>query len=177
MPHRNFATFAISTAPGALLRHDLDVVPDVLRLGGADPPCGVAGQAGAMRMALARSLAEVEPENRSTLKKAGLLTRDPRKKEKEEQFELVEAFFAKLRSLKRGVNEYATPSDFRALLRQQLEEILYLRLRPLVSLAEPPPAAAEVPAAREDQGEAVAWVDGGYVTVSEGSGRISFVAR
>ena len=42
---------------------------------------GVSGQAGAMRMALARSLAEVEPESRSTLKKAGLLTRDPRKKE------------------------------------------------------------------------------------------------
>jgi small subunit ribosomal protein S9 len=42
---------------------------------------GVAGQAGAMRMALARSLAEVEPESRSTLKKAGLLTRDSRKKE------------------------------------------------------------------------------------------------
>ena len=43
---------------------------------------GVAGQAGAMRMALARSLAEVEPESRSTLKKAGLLTRDPRMKER-----------------------------------------------------------------------------------------------
>ena len=42
---------------------------------------GVSGQAGAMRMALARSLAEVEPETRTTLKKAGLLTRDPRKKE------------------------------------------------------------------------------------------------
>ena len=42
---------------------------------------GVSGQAGALRMALARSLAEVEPESRSTLKKAGLLTRDARKKE------------------------------------------------------------------------------------------------
>lgn len=42
---------------------------------------GVSGQAGAMRMALARSLAEVEPESRVTLKRAGLLTRDPRKKE------------------------------------------------------------------------------------------------
>jgi small subunit ribosomal protein S9 len=42
---------------------------------------GVSGQAGALRMALARSLAELEPENRGTLKKAGLLTRDPRKKE------------------------------------------------------------------------------------------------
>jgi small subunit ribosomal protein S9 len=42
---------------------------------------GVSGQAGALRMALARSLAEAEPELRSTLKKAGLLTRDARKKE------------------------------------------------------------------------------------------------
>ncbi len=42
---------------------------------------GINGQAGAMRMALARSLAEAEPENRLALKKAGLLTRDSRKKE------------------------------------------------------------------------------------------------
>lgn len=42
---------------------------------------GVAGQAGALRMAIARSLVELDPESRSTLKKAGLLTRDARKKE------------------------------------------------------------------------------------------------
>ena len=42
---------------------------------------GISGQAGALSMALARSLAELEPESRSTLKKAGLLTRDARKKE------------------------------------------------------------------------------------------------
>ena len=42
---------------------------------------GVSGQAGALRMALARSLAEAEPETRANLKKAGLLTRDARKKE------------------------------------------------------------------------------------------------
>ena len=42
---------------------------------------GVSGQAGALRMALARSLVETEPDNRATLKKAGLLTRDARKKE------------------------------------------------------------------------------------------------
>ena len=42
---------------------------------------GVSGQAGALRMALARSLVELEPESRATLKKAGLLTRDSRKKE------------------------------------------------------------------------------------------------
>ena len=42
---------------------------------------GVSGQAGALRMAIARSLVELDPETRATLKKAGLLTRDPRKKE------------------------------------------------------------------------------------------------
>lgn len=42
---------------------------------------GVAGQAGAMRMGIARSLVELDPEQRATLKKAGLLTRDSRKKE------------------------------------------------------------------------------------------------
>lgn len=42
---------------------------------------GVAGQAGALRMAIARSLVELDPESRPALKKAGLLTRDARKKE------------------------------------------------------------------------------------------------
>jgi small subunit ribosomal protein S9 len=42
---------------------------------------GVSGQAGALRMAIARSLAETDPEARPALKKAGLLTRDPRRKE------------------------------------------------------------------------------------------------
>ncbi len=42
---------------------------------------GVTGQAGALRMAIARSLADIDPELRPALKRAGLLTRDPRKKE------------------------------------------------------------------------------------------------
>jgi small subunit ribosomal protein S9 len=42
---------------------------------------GVSGQAGALRMAIARSLVELDPESRASLKKAGLLTRDSRKKE------------------------------------------------------------------------------------------------
>jgi len=42
---------------------------------------GVSGQAGALRMAIARALVEIDPESRPALKKAGLLTRDPRKKE------------------------------------------------------------------------------------------------
>jgi small subunit ribosomal protein S9 len=42
---------------------------------------GVTGQAGALRMAIARSLIELDPESRPALKKAGLLTRDSRRKE------------------------------------------------------------------------------------------------
>ena len=42
---------------------------------------GVSGQAGAMRLGIARSLVELDPELRATLKKAGLLTRDAREKE------------------------------------------------------------------------------------------------
>ena len=42
---------------------------------------GVSGQAGALRMAIARSLVEIDPESRPARKRAGLLTRDSRKKE------------------------------------------------------------------------------------------------
>jgi small subunit ribosomal protein S9 len=43
---------------------------------------GISGQAGALRMGIARSLIELDPEQRAALKKAGLLTRDPRVKER-----------------------------------------------------------------------------------------------
>jgi small subunit ribosomal protein S9 len=39
---------------------------------------GVSGQAGALRLGIARALLVVDPENRPTLKKAGFLTRDAR---------------------------------------------------------------------------------------------------
>jgi small subunit ribosomal protein S9 len=42
---------------------------------------GVSGQAGALRLGIARCIVEIDPELRSTLKKAGLLTRDAREKE------------------------------------------------------------------------------------------------
>ena len=42
---------------------------------------GVTGQAGALRLGIARSLVEIDPELRSQLKKAGFLTRDAREKE------------------------------------------------------------------------------------------------
>ncbi|HEV7870495.1 MAG TPA: 30S ribosomal protein S9 [Modestobacter sp.] len=43
---------------------------------------GVSGQAGALRLGIARALIEVEPEDRPALKKAGFLTRDPRATER-----------------------------------------------------------------------------------------------
>jgi small subunit ribosomal protein S9 len=43
---------------------------------------GVTGQAGALRLAIARALIEVEPGDRPTLKKAGFLTRDARATER-----------------------------------------------------------------------------------------------
>ncbi|HLI00808.1 MAG TPA: 30S ribosomal protein S9 [Acidimicrobiales bacterium] len=42
---------------------------------------GVSGQAGALRHGIARALAELDPELRIPLKRAGFLTRDPREKE------------------------------------------------------------------------------------------------
>ncbi len=43
---------------------------------------GISGQAGAIRHGLSRALAEMDPECRFILKKASLLTRDPRVKER-----------------------------------------------------------------------------------------------
>ena len=42
---------------------------------------GTSGQAGALRLGIARSLLELTPEIRGELKKAGMLTRDAREKE------------------------------------------------------------------------------------------------
>ena len=81
--------------------------------------------------------------------------RDPEKKEKEEQFERVEAFFARFRnadgSLEGGVNAYATPSDFKTRLYQHLVEILYRRLQP-ESVRLGANTSAEIPP------EYVAWL-------------------
>lgn len=43
---------------------------------------GVSGQAGALRLGIARALVQAEPELRATLKSAGMLTRDARAKER-----------------------------------------------------------------------------------------------
>jgi small subunit ribosomal protein S9 len=43
---------------------------------------GISGQAGAVRLGIARSLIQADEEARPSLKKAGFLTRDPRAKER-----------------------------------------------------------------------------------------------
>lgn len=43
---------------------------------------GMTGQAGAVRLGIARALLEVNPDYRTTLKPAGMLTRDARKVER-----------------------------------------------------------------------------------------------
>ena len=43
---------------------------------------GVSGQAGALRLGIARALVGLDDEQRATLKKAGLLVRDSREKER-----------------------------------------------------------------------------------------------
>jgi small subunit ribosomal protein S9 len=52
----------------------LDTVDIFAHLDGGGP----SGQAGALRLAIARALIIVQPEDRPALKKAGFLTRDPR---------------------------------------------------------------------------------------------------
>jgi small subunit ribosomal protein S9 len=67
------------------------IVSSALRLAGKDKDLdvlarieggGVSGQAGALRLGIARALIEIDPELRPLLKKEGFLTRDPREKER-----------------------------------------------------------------------------------------------
>lgn len=82
--HRSFEDYFLKETTRNLARQplqlvnvgaDLDILVNVQ--GG-----GIEGQAGAVKHALTRALVEFNPELRSVLKKAGLLTRDPRIKER-----------------------------------------------------------------------------------------------
>jgi small subunit ribosomal protein S9 len=70
--HRQSATEALRITQTADV-YDVDATLD----GG-----GVSGQAGALRLGIARALIALDGELRPPLKKAGLLTRDPREKER-----------------------------------------------------------------------------------------------
>ncbi len=61
-----------------VLTETVDRFDILVRVGGG----GFTGQAGALRHGIARALVEYNPELRPRLKKAGLLTRDPRRVER-----------------------------------------------------------------------------------------------
>jgi hypothetical protein len=75
---------------------------------------------------------------------------DPDFENKRAQFRQVETFFARFRnadgSLAGGVNDYATPAEFKTLLRGHLEDILCRCLQSSGDKGEPPPTTAEIPA-------------------------------
>jgi small subunit ribosomal protein S9 len=72
LTHRQDATEALR------LTQTADVYDVDASLGGG----GVSGQAGALRLGIARALVALDDELRPTLKKAGLLVRDAREKER-----------------------------------------------------------------------------------------------
>ena len=72
LTHRQAATEALR------LTQTADVYDVEASLGGG----GVSGQAGALRLGIARALVGLDDELRPTLKKAGLLVRDAREKER-----------------------------------------------------------------------------------------------
>jgi len=61
-----------------LLTHQLGKVDVLVTVDGG----GLTGQAGAVRLGIARALTELDPALRGALRGAGLLTRDPRMKER-----------------------------------------------------------------------------------------------
>ena len=70
--HRQSATEALR------LTQTADVYDVDANIGGG----GISGQAGALRLGIARALVALDDEMRPQLKKAGLLTRDSREKER-----------------------------------------------------------------------------------------------
>jgi small subunit ribosomal protein S9 len=80
---RSFEDYFPSAVHRTLITEPLRVTGDedtydiVVNLHGG----GLSGQAGAFRLGIARALIDIDPEARPGVKAAGLLTRDPRKKE------------------------------------------------------------------------------------------------
>ncbi len=78
--NRRFPTASLRTliAEPLVLTESTDSVDIVATTAGG----GIASQAGALRLGIARALVQMNPELRAPLKKAGMLTRDPRGKER-----------------------------------------------------------------------------------------------
>jgi small subunit ribosomal protein S9 len=80
---KDVSEYFVSATHRTVLTEPLRVVEkaDRYRVEAALDGGGISGQAGALRLGIARALAELDPEDRLALKHAGLLTRDPREKE------------------------------------------------------------------------------------------------
>ncbi len=61
-----------------LLTHQLGKYDVLVRVEGG----GISGQAGAIKLGIARALAQLDAAHRTSLRGAGLLTRDPRERER-----------------------------------------------------------------------------------------------
>ncbi len=61
-----------------LLTHQLGKYNVLVNVAGG----GLTGQAGAIRLGIARALVQLDPAHRASLRGAGLLTRDPRERER-----------------------------------------------------------------------------------------------
>lgn len=81
---REFEDYFPNEALRMIIRQPLTLTENVenfdilVNVGGG----GISGQAGAVRHGITRALLEFNGDLRPTLKKAGLITRDPRKKER-----------------------------------------------------------------------------------------------
>ena len=83
----NGKTLADYLTRETLVNHALRPLEATEMLGKVDVTCkavggGLSGQAGAIRLAIARALNDLNPEWHSLLRKSGFLTRDPREVER-----------------------------------------------------------------------------------------------
>lgn len=81
---REFENFFPNKTSRLIVQQPLDITETVSRF---DVVCrvhggGVTGQAGAIKLGIARALIKANPDLRPALKKFGFLTRDPRMKER-----------------------------------------------------------------------------------------------
>ena len=81
---RNFAEYITSAAIRLDVLQPLNITQTSTQYDIYVNVCGggISGQAGAIRLGISRALLLVSPDFRSSLKKAGLLTRDPRATER-----------------------------------------------------------------------------------------------
>jgi small subunit ribosomal protein S9 len=81
---RDFDTYFERESTKLVIRYPLEITKELgtfdilVNVSGG----GKTGQAGALRLGISRALCEANPNHRSTLKNAGLLTRDARKVER-----------------------------------------------------------------------------------------------